>query len=149
MARKQVYWEEVEVGQEIPTLVKHPTTVQLAKWAGASGDYNPIHYDKDFAIANHLPGPIVHGRLTFAFLSQLVTDWIGEEGTLKKIGVSFRGMHGPITHEGEDHISKGKVTQKYMKNGEHYIGLEIRAESPRGEVTTPGTAVVVLPSKAK
>jgi len=149
MAKKQVYGGEVEVGQEIPTLVKHPATIQLAKWAGASGDYNPIHYDKDFAIANNLPGPIVHGRLTFAFLSQLVTDWIGEGGTLKKIGVSFRGMHGPITHAGEDHVSKGKVTKKYIKEGEHYVELEIHAENAKGEVTTPGTAEVVLPCRAK
>ena len=149
MARRQIYWEEVEVGHEIPTLVKHPTTVQLVKWAGASGDYNPIHYDKDLALASNLPGPIVHGRLTFAFLCQLVTDWIGEQGTLKKIAVSFRGMHGPITHAGEDHISTGKVTRKYVKDGEQYVELEIHAQNPKGEVTTPGSAVVVFPSKAK
>lgn len=149
MAKRQVYWEEVEAGKEIPTLVKHPTTVQLVKWAGASGDYTPIHYDKDFALANKLPGPIVHGRLTFAFLSQMVTEWMGEEGILKKIAVSFRGMHGPITHAGEDHISRGKVIKKYIKDGDHYVELEIRAENAKGEVTTPGSAVVVLPSKAK
>jgi len=149
MAKEQIYWEEVEGGQEIPALAKHPNTVQLVLWAGASGDLNPIHYDKDFAIANNLPGQIVHGRLTFAFLSQMVTDWIGVEGTLKKLGVSFRGMHGPITYAGEDLISKGKVSKKYIKDGEHYAELEIHAENPRGEVTTLGSATVVLPSKVK
>ncbi|MBF8265321.1 MAG: Acyl dehydratase, partial [Dehalococcoidia bacterium] len=71
---KQIYYEEVEVGAELPPLIKHPTTQQLVKWAGASDDYYQIHYDKDFAMANNLPGVIVHGWLTFSFLGQLVTD---------------------------------------------------------------------------
>ena len=58
---EQVFYEDVEVGSEIPCLVKHPTPRQLVKWAGASGDYYEIHYDKDFAQANGLPGIIVHG----------------------------------------------------------------------------------------
>jgi hypothetical protein len=72
-----------------------------------------------------------------------------KEGTLKKIGVSFRGMYGPITHAEEDHISKGKVTKEYIKEGEHYLELEIYSENAKGEVTSPYTAEVVLPSKAK
>ena len=50
------YYEDIEAGSEIPTLVKYPTTMQLVKYAGASGDYYQIHYDKDFAMANGLPG---------------------------------------------------------------------------------------------
>jgi len=143
MQAKQVYWEDVEVGQEIPTLVKRPTTRQLVKWAGASGDFYEIHYDKDFAQSTGLPGCIVHGWLTFSLLGQMLTNWIGLEGTLKKFGVSYRGMHFP----GEDIICKGKVTNKYVKDGEHYVELEIWAENPKGERTTPGTALVILPSR--
>ncbi len=47
---KQVFYEDVEVGMEIPPLVKTPSTRQLVMWAGASGDYYEIHYDKDFAL---------------------------------------------------------------------------------------------------
>lgn len=143
MQTKQVYWEEVEVGQEIPPLVKRPSTRQLVKWAGASGDFYEIHYDKDFAQSNGLPGCIVHGWLTFSFICQMLTDWIGPEGMLKKYGVSYRGMHFP----GEEIICKGKVTNKYVKDGEHYVELEIWAENPKGEKTTPGTALVILPSR--
>ena len=53
-----------------------PTTMQLVKYAGASGDYYQIHYDKDFALASGLPGVIVQGWLALAFLGQLVTDWM-------------------------------------------------------------------------
>lgn len=141
----QVYYEDVQVGQELPRLVKHPTTQQLVKWAGASGDFYQIHYDKDFAQGTGLPGVIVHGWLSFSFVAQMVTDWMGEGATLKKIGVNYRGMNVP----GEDIICRGKLIKKEVKGGEHLIECEVWAENPKGEVTTPGTAVVALPSRGK
>ena len=139
----QPFYEDVEVGTEIPPLVKHPTTRQLVMWAGASGDYYEVHYDKDFAQSAGLTSVIVHGWLTLSFLGQLITDWIGEQGTLKKLGCSYKGMLFP----GEEVTCRGKVTKKYLENGEHYVQCEIWAENSKGERTTPGTAVVVLPSK--
>lgn len=141
----QLFYEDVNEGMDIPSLVKHPTTRQLVKWAGASGDYYEIHYDKDFALNSGLPGIIVHGWLTISFVAQMITNWIGDEGTLKKIGCSYRGMH-PV---GEDLICKGKVTGKYVKDGESYVECEVWAENPRGEKTTPGNATVVLPLRIK
>lgn len=140
---EQVYWEDVQEGTELPTLVKHPTSQQLVKWAGASGDYYQIHYDKDFALANNLPGPIVHGRLTASMLGQAVTDWIGELGALKKLTCQYRGMNLP----GQDIVVKGKVTKKYVRNGEHYVECDVWAEDPKGQVNTPGTATAILPSR--
>ena len=139
----QTYFEDVEAGQEIPSLTKHPTTRQLVKWAGASGDFYQIHYDKDFAQAQGLTGVIVHGWLTFSFLGQLLTDWIGAEGWIRKVSVSYRGMNYP----GEDTLLKGKITKKYIQDAEHIVELEIWAENSRGEKTTPGRAVVALPSR--
>jgi len=141
---KQVFYEDVEVDSEIPTLVKHPTTRQLVKWAGASGDYYEIHYDKDFAQANGLSGVIVHGWLTCSFLGQLVTDWMGEHGTLVKLGCSYRGMHFPS----ENITCKGKVTKKYIEDGKQCVEVEIWAENPKGERTVPGSAIVILPSRS-
>lgn len=140
---KQVFYEDIEVGREIPTLVKHPTTMQLVKFAGASGDYYQIHYDKDFARANGLTGVIVHGWLTLSFLGQMITGWIGEQGTLVKLGCSHRGMLFP----GESIFCKGKVTRKYVKDDKNYVEAGIWAENPKGEKATPGTAVVILPSR--
>ena len=91
----QFFYEDIEVGGEITALVKCPTTMQLVKFAGASGDYNPIHYDKDFAQAKGLPGVIVHGWLTLSFLGQMITDWMGDRGTLVRLGGSFREMNFP------------------------------------------------------
>jgi acyl dehydratase len=140
----QVFYEDIEVGSEIPALVKYPTTMQLVKFAGASGDYYQIHYDKDIAMANGLPGVIVHGWLTLSFLGQMVTDWIGERGTLQKLSGSYRGMN--LVHE--EIFCYGKVTKKYVENNKNCARVEIWAENPRGEKTVTGNAVVTLPARA-
>ena len=74
----QVYWEDVQEGDEIPQLKKNCSTQQLVLWAAASGDFYQIHYDQDFARATGLKGIIVHGALKNAFLGQLLHDWAGE-----------------------------------------------------------------------
>ena len=140
---EQVYWEDVNEGMEIPPLEKKPTTRQLVRWAGASGDFYEIHYDKDFALGNALPGVIVHGALKSAWLGQLLTDWVGEGGRVKKYGCSYRGMDVP----GDTLTCRGKVTRKYVEGDEHLVELEIWLENGQGQKTTPGSAVVVLPSR--
>jgi len=141
---EQVYHEDIEEGDELPALVKYPTTMQLVKFAGASGDYYQIHYDKDFALANGLPGVIVHGWLTLSFLGQMVTDWLGEKGVLAKLDGSYRGMNR--VHE--EIFCYGKIKRKYTEGEKHCARLEIWAENPEGERTVSGSAVVVLPARA-
>jgi acyl dehydratase len=138
---KQLYYEDVEPGAEVTPLVKHPTTRQLVMWAGAVGDYQPIHYDKDFAMGHNLPGVIVHGQLVGAFLGQLMTDWVGERGSLRKVGCSYKGMNFP----GEPIACRGKVTKKYIQDGQYYVECNIWAENPKGEKTATGNATVTLP----
>ena len=138
-----VYFEDVNEGMEIPTLEKNPTTQQLVKYAGASGDYYQIHYDLEFAKANGLPDVILHGALKNAFLGQIVTDWIGEDGTLRKLSAQYRGMdvpRGPI-------YGKGVVKRKFVENGENLVECEIWLENHEGQKTTPGSAVVALPPR--
>ena len=85
----------VAVGDELPDLVKHPTSRQLVQYAGAQGDFYEIHYDQAFARSVGLPGVILHGLLKAAFLGQLVTDWAGDDGRLKTFEVSYRGVDMP------------------------------------------------------
>jgi acyl dehydratase len=143
MAQKQFYYEDVEVGLELPSLKKDPSTQQLVKYAGASGDFYQIHYDKDFALKNHLPGVILHGALKNAFLGQLMTDFAGELGWLRKLSVQYRGMDQP----GTPVTCKGKVIKKYVDGGNHLVDCEIWLENAQGEKTTPGSATVILPSR--
>ena len=138
-----VFWDDVDEGTEVPPLVKHPTTRQLVQYAGASGDFYEIHYDKDFAQANALPGPIVHGALKHAFLAQLMTGWAGEDGTLKRVSCQYRGMDVP----GDTLVCKGTVTRKYVQDGEHLVDCDIWLQNGEGERTTRGTATVRLPRR--
>ena len=139
----QLHWQDVEEGMDVPTLVKNPTTRQLVRYAGASGDFYEIHYDKDFAMGNNLPGPILHGALKNAFLGQLMTDWIGEGGTLRRLSCQYRGMDQP----GKPLYCKGTVTRKYVEEGRHLVDCDIWVEDSEGQTTTPGRATVQLPSR--
>ena len=140
---EQLYYEDIVVGSEITPLVKQPTTRQLVMWAGASGDYYPIHYDKDFAQSKGLPGVIVHGQLIGCFLGQLLTDWMGEQGSLRKLTCSYKSVNFP----GEALICKGKVNKKYVEDGEHYIECNLWVENAKGEKTISGKALVTLPAR--
>ena len=140
---KQIYYEDGVEGSEITPLVKQPTTTQLVMWAGASGDYNAIHYYRDYALKQGLSGVIVHGQLAGAFLGQMLTDWVGDKGNISKLSLSYKGMNFP----GEALICQGKVIKKYVEENRHLVTLRIWAENPRGEKTLTGTAVVSLPSR--
>lgn len=151
---KQIYWEDVEVGTEVTPLQKIATTRMLVKWAGASGDFNPLHYDSIFSESQEVGRPIIHGALKRQWLVQLVTDWMGSEGTLRKFSCSYRAMDHPrpmkttrVFQDGETWWCKGKVTKKYVNGEDHCVDCEIGVENGQGEVTTPGKATVILPSR--
>jgi acyl dehydratase len=127
---------KLTAGDEIPELVKHPTTRQLVQYAGAQGDFYEIHYDQDFARSVGLPGVILHGLLKAAFLGQLVTDWLGDRGTLETFEVSYRGIDVP----GKPYRSRGRVT----KVDGSRVELEVWGEDPDGNRTTVGSATVSM-----
>lgn len=137
------FFEDVAVGAEIPALEKFPSPRQLVMYAGASGDYNPIHYDRDAAAARGLPGIVVHGQLVSSCLMQLVTDWLGPDGLLKRHSVSYKAM----TFPGEKLLLRGVVARK-SETGDGLTTLSIWAENPRGEKTVTGTAVIELPRRS-
>jgi len=139
----QVYFQDVQEGQEIPPLTDKPTSQRLVMWAAASGDFYQIHYDKDFALGNGLPERITHGALKHALLGRLVHQWAGDEGRVKKVACQYRGMD--IVNE--DVICHGVVKRKYQDGNENLVELELWTETPQGQKTTPGTAVVALPSR--
>ena len=126
----------LKVGDEIPELVKHPTTRQLVQYAGAQGDFYEIHYDQDYARSVGLPGVILHGLLKAGFLGQLVTDWLGDRGTLKTFEVSYRGLDVP----GKPYRCRGKIT----KVDGRQVELEVWGEDEGGQRTTVGSATVEM-----
>ena len=139
----QTFFEDIEEGSEVPTIQKDPTTQQLVKYAGASGDYYQIHYDKAYALNNGLPDVILHGALKNAFLGQLMTDFVGLDGNLKKLNVQYRAMDVP----GTPVLAKGIVKKKYIKDNENIVECDIWLETHDGNTTTPGSAAVSLPNR--
>ena len=137
----QPHLQDIEPGFELPPLVKNPTTRQLVMYAGASGDFYEIHYDRDFAIAQDLPGVIMHGALKSAFLGQLITDWMGPSGTLRELSVRYREMDVP----GDTLTCRGTVSGKDDSAGT--VTCDIWLENGAGAKTTTGQAVVALPSR--
>jgi hydroxyacyl-ACP dehydratase HTD2-like protein with hotdog domain len=127
---------KLEVDQVLPELVKHPTTRQLVQYAGAQGDFYEIHYDQAYAQSVGLPGVILHGLLKAAFLGQLVTDWLGDRGTLKTFEVSYRGLDQP----GRPYRCRGRIT----KVDGNQVELEVWGEDSAGSRTTAGTATVEM-----
>ena len=80
---------ELVVGQELIAGKVHLTRFSLVRYAGASGDFNPIHYRDDVAASVGLPGVLAHGMLTMGLAVQPVIDWMGDRGELVEYGVRF------------------------------------------------------------
>ncbi|MGI5161665.1 MaoC family dehydratase [Microbispora sp. CA-102843] len=87
-----VKYDEVETGQEIPAVEYRVRRVDLVRYAGASGDFNPIHWNERHAKAVGLPDVIAHGMYTMAQGGRFVTDWAGDPGAVVEYGVRFSSM---------------------------------------------------------
>jgi acyl dehydratase len=135
----RVYLDDVKVGDELPPLVKGPIQqIQLTRYAGASGDFNPIHQDEEFAKAAGMGGVFAHGMLSMGFVGQVVTDWAGP-GAVRKLTVRFAGLvrlKDTITCRGRVLATSGSLVE-----------LEVWAENQRAEKVVTGKATVTLPSR--
>jgi len=140
----RLYAEAVNVGDELPPLVKGPIQqIQLTRYAGASGDFNPIHQDDEFAKAAGMGGVFAHGMLSMGFVAQALTDWAGA-GRVRKIGVRFAAL----VRLKDIVTCRGRVVAKSSKDDQHLVDLDVWAENQRGERVVTGRATVVLPSRA-
>ncbi|MFO8101809.1 MAG: MaoC/PaaZ C-terminal domain-containing protein [Dehalococcoidia bacterium] len=140
---QQLYFEDINENDEIPQLVKKLTKRNLVVYAVTAGDLYELHYDKDTATAQGFKDVIVQGRLKSALLAQAVSDWICDDGQVRKLTCNNRGADYP----GDEFTVKGKVSRKYQENGENLVELDVWGENSAGEKTTFGTAVAALPGK--
>ena len=141
---EQRYFEDTELGESIGRLEFMPNKRLAIKFAGAARDFYEIHYDKDFAIAAGQPDVIVHGAQKASISAQLLTNWMGMHGILRKVSCSFRGIDFfdvMLTCE-------GKVVDKYMEGDECRVSCEVWIDNAKGERTTVGGGVVALPSRS-
>jgi acyl dehydratase len=132
----------INVGDRIPTLVTAPIErIQLVKYAGASGDFNPIHHDQTFAEASGNPTVFAMGMLNASILSRVVTRFAGRPA-VRRYKVRFATRAWP----GDDVICTGRVTRKFEEAGEKRVEGELAAVNQRGETLISGSFVVALPA---
>jgi len=141
VATREIFFEDVAVGSEIPSLVKVPTTVQLFRYSAVTWNAHRIHYEREYAQREGHPDILVQAHLHGAFLTQMVTDWLGPRGRLLAIGWSNRGRAVP----GDTLRCTGRVTGKRVEGARHLVELELVETNQRGEVCARGGATVALP----
>ena len=140
----KLYFEDVQVGDTIPKLVKSPVShLQLVRYAGASGDFNPLHTDPKIGELVGIGGIIAHGMLIMGFVGQLLSDYVGPT-TLRKFDVRFKGM----TRLDDVITCTGTITEKYETDGEARIAGKVQATDQNGEVKVAGTFVAALPHRS-
>ncbi|KWX02739.1 dehydratase [Carbonactinospora thermoautotrophica] len=106
-------YDDVEVGIELPAQVFPVRRDTLVRYAGASGDFNPIHWNERVAKSVGLPDVIAHGMLTMAEAARVVTDWIGDPGAIVEYGVRFtKPVVVPDDDRGAEIVVAGKVAEK-------------------------------------
>src|SRR5205807_3859029 len=140
----KLYYEDVQVGDTMPELVKPALShIQLVRYAGASGDFNPLHTDPKFGEMVGTGGIIAHGMLIMGFVGQLLSDYVGP-AALRKFGVRFRGM----TRLDDVITCTGTIMEKYEAGGEGRIAGKVQAVDQNGDVKVSGTFVAALPRRS-
>jgi acyl dehydratase len=167
------YWEDIQVGEEIEPVVRGPLNMMdVIAWVAGCGSpiskpdnlwrridlynrtvFDPVtrsrlntelcHMDDKVGRMVGLPAAYDFGVQRVAWLSVLITNWMSDEGFLWKL----RGELRRFNLTGDTQWFKGKITRKYCENGKYCVDIDCWAENQRGEITMPGKATVILPSR--
>ena len=142
-APRKRYYEDIQVGEALPLLVKPPIThLQLVRYAGASGDFYPVHTDPQVGERTGLGGIIAPGLLIMGFVGQLVSDFVGPTA-LHSFATRFTGM----THLQDVITCTGTITNKYEVDGEGRIVGQVQATDQTGQVKLTGSFVAAMPKR--
>lgn len=139
---KRIKFDDYEIGAELPSETVGPIKhMDLVRYAGASGDFNPIHTDPEFAKEVGLGGTIAHGMYIMAQVGRFSTNWAHPQ-QVKSFAVKFRGMSRP----GETIICRGKIKRKKEVDGEKLLTVAVEAVTTKDgedEVKVGGELVVL------
>ena len=144
MDRVNVHFEDLTEGDEIGDWppVENISRSHFVRYAGASGDFNPMHHDDTVATKVGYPSVFGHGMFTAGLLSHYVTDWVGV-GNLRKYAARFKGQLYP----GRTLNITAKVTRKYKEGEENRIDADLEVVDDQGSVLITGSATAALPSR--
>lgn len=135
------FFEDIEIGQEIPARTASPTSIQLFRYSSLTWNAHLIHYDKEYAKSEGYPDILVQAHLHGAFLASMLTDWIGPKGRIVNYGWSNFRFAVP----GDELTCKGKVIE--IDENNRLVTCEIYEENQHGDICVKGTAKLQLPSK--
>jgi len=136
-----VKYDEVEVGTELAEQTYPVERLNLVMYAGASGDFNPIHWNEQVAKSVGLPDVIAHGMFTMAQGGRFVTDWVGDPGAVLDYGVRFSGMV-VVPNEGGTSIVVSGVVEQKLEDNKVVVGITARVDGQK--VLTQAKATVRL-----
>jgi len=139
---KAMSLEEIREGMEIPPLVKRPTKVALFRFSAVTWNAHRIHYDRAYASTEGYPNILVQGHLHGAFLTQMLLDWIGPAGVLRRFQWSNRRPGFP----GDTLTCRGRVTRVDEADGRRLVECEIWEENQDSEICAPGSATSERPA---
>ncbi len=142
MADQVLYFEDVAEGDEAPVRSHVLDRTDLVAYAGASGDYNPMHHDEVKAVAAGQPSVFGHGMFSMGFLGSAITDYVGV-GHIRRFQVRFAKQTWPD----ENLQTKIVVTGKRTEGDDHLVDLDVRLHNAAGEEKVVGQATAVVPSR--
>lgn len=135
----RLHWDDAQVGREAPVVVHRLSRTDFVRYAGASGDLNPMHHDEIKATEAGMPSVFGHGMLSMGIVGRAVTDWVGVAG-LRELSVRFTRQTWP----GEELRSKVVITEARVEGDDRLIEMDIELANDAGEVKVAGRAVAAL-----
>jgi acyl dehydratase len=140
MEHASVAYDSVDVGAEAkPLVVENLTRTQFVRYAGASGDFNPMHHDDTIATQVGNPSVFGHGMLTAGLMARVVKDWFGPEA-IRRFQVRFSKQVWP----GDTLTCSAKVTGKREESGEKLVDVECKVTNQDGVEVLTGSATATV-----
>lgn len=142
--RAPLCFEDVSVGDETPTWSRETGLVHWNRFAAVNDEFYDVHMDDAAARAAENPqGTFGMGMLRFSYLHNLLRVWAGEDVDVRELGCRYRA----VNQKGDVLSCTGRVTGKRVEGGSHLVDLALDVRNQDGDSTTPGHAVVALPSR--
>jgi len=139
-----VYFEDVEVGQEIPEFKRRTDLMNWNRYAAVNDEFIPIHMDD---AAGHKgqneQGAFGMGNLRTAYIHNMLREWAGDEAEIREVNIQFRA----INQKNDLLTTTGKIVEKTVEGDDHLVRLETNVMNQDGSGTAPGYAVIALPSR--
>ncbi|NLI68306.1 MAG: acyl dehydratase [Bacilli bacterium] len=142
--KQERYWEDVQEGDELPSLQFPLSVYRLVMAASANQDFNSIHHNSEYAKKTGAPDMYANNIFLQGMWERTVREYIGNAGVIKSLR-NFRMRS--FNTVGDTVVTKGKVKRKWIEDGEHFIEIEMVSENAKGISVGPGSIIATLPSK--